>query len=270
MNDQVFFSLFISGTILLVVFVFFLIAYLLVQKGKQNTYQLEKSKMIYDHQNKLLIARIEEQERTMNQISREIHDNIGQILSFTKMNITVINKYAIEQRQKELLEKTTKLVDSLIRDVLNISHTLNGDYIKGHGLVSILQDELDYFTLSQDIQCKIDIVGDQKTFSPDKELLIYRIAQETIHNISKHAQASKITITLTYESDTFTMSISDNGIGFEKNKIFELNGIGFLNMLQRAKLLNGNLEIQSQPLSGCTITLNVPDVHGLIALENSA
>jgi len=127
MNDKYLIQIFISGTILLMLFVFFIVAYLLVQKQKQNAYHIEKSKMIFDHQNKLLITRFEEQERTMNLMSKEIHDNIGQLLGFTKMNLNVIGKYASDNRQIGLIDKTKDLLDQISNDVRNISHSLNSD-----------------------------------------------------------------------------------------------------------------------------------------------
>jgi two-component system NarL family sensor kinase len=257
MNDKYLIQVFISGTILLMLFVFFIVAYLLVQKQKQNAYHIEKNKMIFDHQNKLLTARFEEQEQTMNLMSKEIHDNIGQLLTFTQMNLSVIGKYASDQRQIGLIDRTKMLLDQIKNDVRNISHSLNSDFIKERGLVSVLEDELESIKFSQEIDCKINITGGKADFDPGKELLIYRIAQEAIHNITKHAKASKITIALSYDPDIFTMSIADDGVGFEKQRIYELNGIGFQNMLERTRLLSGSLDIESQPMHGCNITLRV-------------
>ncbi len=254
MNDKYLIPLFISGTILLMLFVFFIVIYLVVQKQKQNKYYLEKNRMIFDHQNKILIARTEEQERTMDQMSKEIHDNVGQLLNFTKMNMRVIAKYATDNEQKILIDKAMSLLDQVIKDTHNISHSLNSGFIKANGLISVLEEELECINISKELQCKIEVVGDHKAFDPKKELLIYRIAQEAIHNITKHAKASQLCIKLNYERDDFSMSISDNGIGFGKDKIYELNGIGFQNMLHRAMLLNGSLDIDSVPLGGCTIT----------------
>ena len=257
MNDKYLIPVFISGTILLMLFVFFIVAYLLVQKQKQNAYHIEKNKMIFDHQNKLLNARFEEQERTMNQMSREIHDNIGQLLSFTTMNMNAITKYASDRRQVVLIDKAKSLLDQITQDVRNISHSLNSDFIKVRGLVPVLEDELESIKFSQEIDCKIKITGTPEVFDPGKSLLMYRIAQEAIHNITKHADGSAICISLNYDPIVFTMSIKDNGKGFDKQKIYALTGIGFQNMLERTTLLNGSLDIESQPLKGCTITLRV-------------
>jgi len=263
LNDNYLILIFLSGTILFVIFACAISVYLIVYKRKQNAYQSEKRNLIFDHQKKLLNTRIEEQERTMDQMSKEIHDNIGQLLNFTKMNLYPIAKYATDPKQAELIEKTQALLDQLIKDTDNLSHSFNSDYIKGHGLKGVLDEELEYINISQEIKSRIEINGNIIAFNPDKELLIYRIAQEAIHNIIKHAQASEFTITLNYNPDTFIMSIADNGVGFEKTKMYELNGIGFLNMLNRAKILEGTLDIESQPLNGCLITLHINDINEL-------
>ena len=193
----------------------------------------------------------------MNMMSKEIHDNIGQLMKLAEMNLHVIGKLAVEGRQAGLIDRTKELLEQISKDVRNISHSLNSDFIKIKGLEAVLDDELESIRFLQVIDCKIDVTGKRYPLDPEKALLIYRIAQEAIHNITKHAHASKILITLDYDSDIFSMSIADNGKGFEKQKIYELNGIGFQNMLERTRLLNGSLDIESQPSRGCTITLRV-------------
>jgi len=257
MNDNYLIPLLLSGTVLIALFAFAVVIYVLVQKQKQNLYHLEKSAMIYDHQNKMLTTRIEEQERAVDQVSKEIHDNLGTQANFAKMNILTIAMYATDNEQISVIEKTKTILDGIIKDVRNISHSLNSDFIKDIGLINMLQEELNYLNLSHTINCNIDIIGDDVKFLPEKELLIYRIAQEAIHNVSKYAKASNLDIILAYEPDTFVMTIVDNGIGFEKSILGELKGIGFLNMIQRTKLLNGSLDIESQPSCGCKITLQV-------------
>ena len=259
MSENSLIPIFLSGTVLLTLFAFFIVVYVLVQKQKQNVHHLERNKMIYDHQNMILTTRIEEQERAMDQVSKEIHDNLGQQTNFAKMNLLTIAMYATDNQQKTVIEKTKTILDGIIKDIRNISHSLNSDFIKDIGLINMLQEELNYLNLSPTINCDIDIIGDDKKFLPEKELLIYRIAQEAIHNVSKHAQATNLDIILTYEANTFIMTIADNGIGFDKSIVNTLSGIGFVNMIQRAELLNGSIDIQSQPLCGCTVTLQVND-----------
>lgn len=258
MSDSSILPVFIAGTILFVIFIFFLIAYMVVHKNKQNKFLVEKNRMIFEHESKLLRARIEEQENTLQNISKEIHDNIGQTLGFVQMNMHMITKLATAPRQVEMLAQTTELLTSVHKDIRNLSHTLNSDYIKNIGLIEALQKEADHINATKDIVCEVEITGEYCELVPEKSLDIYRIAQEVVHNALKHAQATVIKIRLIYEPDHFILSVSDNGVGFNKDKIFELEGIGLLNIFQRARFLEGKINIQTAPDMGCTVTLTVP------------
>jgi two-component system, NarL family, sensor kinase len=257
MNDKYIIPLFVAGSLLLTLFAFFLIAYLLVQKRKQNKYQLEKQKMIFDHQNNILRAKIEEHENTMDHLSKELHDNIKSVLGFAQMSMYKIEDMATSDEQATLIINTNKILGQAIDDLHNISHSLNSNFVKHIGLADTIAKELENIKASKNITYEIEINGAPIPLSPEKELHIYRIAQEAIQNCIKHAKATNLNFILDYEPDLFTMKIKDNGIGFEKNKIYEMKGLGFLNMFQRARYVHGKLEVQSVPLQGSAVILTL-------------
>ena len=257
MNDQYIIPLFVAGSLLLTLFAFFLVAYLIVQKRKQNTYQLEKQRMIFDHQTNILRTKLEEQENTMDQISKELHDNVKSVLGFAQMSMYNIADLATNNEQAIQIDKTNKIIGEAIDDLHNISHSLNSNFIKNIGLAETITKDLESIQLSKNITCTIEVKGDAISLDPEKELHIYRIAQEAIQNCIKHAKATNINFTLNYEQDVFTMTITDNGMGFDKNKIHEMKGLGFLNMFQRARYVHGSLEVQSVPQEGSSITLTI-------------
>jgi len=123
----------------------------------------------------------------------------------------------------------------------------------------VLDHELDYLN-SHKLACHFEIEGDRGKLGNEKELVVYRIAQEAIHNVIKHAQATELDVKLRFEGETLTMIITDNGIGFIEEDTHEKNGIGIINMKQRAKLLNAELSINSSPSGGSTITLHCPKI----------
>jgi len=260
MSENYLVPIFLSASVLIALFAFFVVLYVLIQKHKQNLYHLEKEKMIFNHQNKILNNRIEEQERVLGQLSKEIHDNLGQQANFAEMNLITIAQYASDQKQQMLIESTRQILDGIVKDIRNISHSLNNEFIQDIGLINMLQEELNYINLNETMKGSLDIEGEDRMFPPQSELLIYRIAQEAIHNISKHAKATQIDIVLTYAPEYFSMVISDNGVGFDKSVVHELKGTGFLNMFHRAKLLNSCLNIDSTPDGGSTITLIINNV----------
>jgi len=244
MNDYSLIIIFIAGTSLLALFAFFLIAIVIVQKSKQNKYKT-----------RLLEARIHEKDLTLNKISHEIHDNFGQVLNLVQLNLYTIKEFAKNDAEKLLIQTTNELVRSVSNDLHNISHSLNGDYIKRTGLNEVLSKELKQISHSKNIACTIDINDEVASLEPDKEVIIYRIAQEAIHNTIKHSKATELKIELHNTVAAFSLAVIDNGIGFEKKKDHPAGGIGLGNMAQRAKLIGGNLEVESAIGKGTSITL---------------
>lgn len=257
MNDQYVIPLFVAGSLLLTLFAFFLIAYLLVQKNKQNAYQLEKRQMIFDHQNKILRTKIEEQENTMDQISKELHDNIKSILGFAQMSMYNIRRMATDGEQATLIDKTNNIIGTVIDELYNISHSLNSNFVRQTGLVETVSKELENLNVTRSVTCNLEIKGEPVSLSTERELHIFRITQEALQNCVKHARASAVQIILDYENNGFCMQISDDGRGFDKNKLYEMKGLGFLNMFQRARYVHGLLEVQSAPGQGTIITLKL-------------
>jgi two-component system, NarL family, sensor kinase len=264
MNNQYVIPLFVAGSLLLALFAFFLIAYLLVQKNKQNAYQTEKRQMVFDHQNKILRTKIEEQESTMDQISRELHDNIKSVLGFVQMSMYHISSMAADKELTVQIDRTNTMIGEVIDNLHHISHSLNSNFVKNIGLVETITKELENIKASKNITYNLEISGESFLLSPEKEIHIFRIAQEAFQNCMKHAKATNINFALSYTPDSFTMKISDNGIGFDKNKIHEMKGLGFLNMFQRARYVQGVLEVQSVPLHGSSVILTLnPNMDGL-------
>jgi len=243
--------LFVSGTLLLALFAFFLVVFLLVHNTRQRRHRIEKESM----RSRILEARLEEQEYSMNKISEEIHDNIGQVLGLAQMNMYSIAGLARNEKEENLIKGTNSAIGKVISDLQNISHTLNGDYIKRLGLLNVLRKESDYINLSKNIQCSLTITGEPVAIDAEKEVLIYRIVQELIHNAVKHSGTKLLTIEINYEPDVFSLTVTDNGKGFDTGKIFSSQGIGFENMYHRTALLNGKLDVRSAVNKGCTTTL---------------
>jgi len=257
MNDQYVLPLFVAGSLLIALFVFFLIAYLLVQKRKQNKHRLEKQQMIFEHENNILRSKIEEHENTIDQISTELHDNIKSVLGFAQMNMYQIESLAVSESQAILINDTNAIIGKALEDLHNISHSLNSNFVKHFGLVETIAKDLEHIRQSKSITNTITVNGETISLPAEKELHIYRIAQEAIQNCIKHANASNIDIIFHYEPDSFGMEVSDNGVGFDKKKMYDMKGLGFLSMFQRTRYINGTLDIQSSPVQGSVIHLKV-------------
>jgi two-component system NarL family sensor kinase len=258
MNDTMF-ETYLSFSALLLVFAAFLIAYIIVNRQRQNHFELEKEKMDMVYRNGLLTATIQEQERVINRLSTELHDNMGQSLSFLKMSLSVLSRQLSDTADRSMIEHMQLMMERLINDVHYISHVLNSTYIKRQGLAELLQIELDRLAAGKEIITNLEIKGTITIGNSEKELLIYRIAQEAIHNIAKHAGATDVRIQLIMEDD-FSMRITDNGTGFDKGNMKQ-NGIGLQNMKDRTEMLSGKLNINSDKEKGTDVHLQVPDIN---------
>lgn len=248
MNDDSLVPFFVTITMLMVVFAFFLIIMLIMQKNKQSR-----------QANELLQTQVKERDRTMSLISVEIHDNISQMLSLTRMTLRMIGKQAVPE-QLPLLEQAGSMLDNLIVDTRNISHSLNTDYLKNKGLLEFMNREVKWVNASKGILCNLETTGYHNQLSGEKELMVIRIAQEAIQNTIKHSEATHLHIGITCSEKLFKMTITDNGKGFTHIPGAHVSsGLGLQSMYQRAQLIKARLDIRSDKEDGTTLTLLVPE-----------
>jgi two-component system NarL family sensor kinase len=238
---------FIATWLICVIFIFFLMAF---------TITIKKKRVMKAHE--LLKALVDEKERTMYTISSEIHDNINQVLYHTQMTLKMANKHS-SPTQQPYLNQATKLLAQALKDLRNISHSLNSSYLKNKGVIQTLQEEAARINSVTNIHCLFDLDGNSENFSPDIELMIIRIAQEIINNALKHANASKLIIKLEYGNDLFMMSIKDNGKGFILNPEAPWKGLGLNSIKERSRIIGMNLSVNTKPQEGTTITLSMPN-----------
>lgn len=230
---------------------------LIRHNGRLNFLHLEKNQMISESRR----LHIEENERMMNQISKELHDNIGQSASLVRASLHKILRLSKNNLELTgLIEETAELTQQIMRDAKNISHSLNQNYIKSRHLHSLLEQDLEHIRSFSNIGFEFDIIGQAKRLVPESQLIVYRIAQEAFHNILKHSGANHINLLLEYGADYFKMKIQDNGIGLPGEVMHARDGIGINNMRERAEYLNGQLNISSDLGKGCIIKLLIKDI----------
>lgn len=218
---------------------------------------MEKKEMEYRYQNELLNTRLEVQEQAINKVSQEIHDNIGQTLNIAQLNLSTLDIQHNLDEQKSLIENSRILLAKAIDDLRNVSHVLSSENITRIGLEDAIKKELNYLGLFNNLKFDLQISGEPDELTDENELMVFRIAQEAIANIIKHANASSVIIDLQYHTEYFIMTISDDGIGIEKDKPGKSSGIGIINMKQRAEVMNGSFEIESGK-EGTKILIKIP------------
>ncbi|WP_159447470.1 sensor histidine kinase [Moheibacter sediminis] len=188
----------------------------------------------------------------MKNISSEIHDNIGQILSTISIYSHTLFRAAPEDLKPKIVE-SQDLVEKAIVEVRALSKALNTDYVKNIGLLDSIQLEMQRLTRLKLLNAKLEIIGKPYRLNEETELIILRILQEFISNTLKHAKATQLNMDFEYTSKEFRIKAQDNGIGFEGNKY---TGTGLINMKNRAKVIGAAINFESQLNHGAQLNLS--------------
>ena len=262
-QNQEFVILIIIGGILGLLLVGFIITILLLYQRKRQRQEEELARLKIEYEQEVLRSQLEIQENTLKVISQELHDNIGQVLSVVKLSLAVLpiekehSAYSSLQHIREILNKA-------IFDLSGLTKSLHTDRITSVGLVESIRFELDNLRktgLLKDVAFQVN--GEESRLGEQKEIFVFRMFQEMTNNILKHAQATEIITSLNFEpGHRFVMEIEDNGIGFDVNAKRKSgsasSGVGLKSMFNRAKLIGGNLSINSQPGQGTTVVMELP------------
>jgi len=255
-KDEEVILIIIAGTALLLLLGFFMVGFLLMFQKKQNKNALEKAELKSSFKQELLKTRIEIQEETLNYVSREMHDNITQVLSFVKLNLGLLGK-KLDGDEKEKLNDTRELVAQTITDLRNLSKSLSFEHISALGLVKTLEMEAVRINKSGLIHVDVTVEGEVYSLGEQRELVLFRIFQEALNNVLKHADAANIKIGLHYYTQMFNLTIEDDGVGFQPELLGDKSGSGLRNMTNRAGLIGAEADISSSPQKGCTIKLSL-------------
>jgi signal transduction histidine kinase len=242
----------ISVILILALVVFIAIIILRYQKN-QNSYLNNLEELKITHENQLLQSQLEIQEQTFQNISREIHDNIGQKLTLAKLHLNTLNFTYPEKTELQVTD-SVNMISEAINDLSDLSRSMSSENILNNGLIKALEFEVAQLKKAGIFQVNFSTTGNPVFLDANTELVLFRIVQEAINNIIKHAVADIIDIELHYNSLLLTIDICDNGKGF--NAELNSGGTGLLNMKKRAQMLNGTLHINS-----------FPDIHTRIKIE---
>ena len=202
---------------------------------------------------------IEIQERERESLSREVHDNIGQLLSALKMGLSRANKKIPDEFSvlKDQLSELSYLVNTTIKEIRELSHALHPPLIEDLGLISALEELCKDFKSYSEIKIKWNFEQIQKPLPSITKITIYRLFQEGLNNILKHSKATEAYLSLTSSESTINAIIEDNGVGFLVDDIFSplqyTKSLGLISMRERLAYIGGELEIISQPERGTKI-----------------
>ncbi len=193
------------------------------------------------------------QEESYQQISSELHDNACQAILLSILNLQRIDK----SNPTLKIGDTIQLLEETLHEIHQLSRSLNGELILSIGLRAALEKQLDRMQQACGMQTSLSIQGNPYYLTDEIELIIYRIIQEALNNILKHAKASRVEVELNFLDQALTVKVTDNGKGFDMQKEGR-ESAGLRNMNFRAQSLHGKLKIQSAPNQGSCLTLQIP------------
>lgn len=245
--------------VLLTFFIFLLLIFFIVitlgiryrRKKKEN----EDLRVQYSEQ--LLKSQIEIQEQTLQHVSTELHDNLGQVASLIKITLNTI-KLDEPEAAFDKLHNSKALLKQLIVDIKLLSTSLNGDKMNKIGLMKALQNEAQKINKTGALTASFVQHDNIPHINDEKAIILYRMVQEIINNALKHAHAKHISINVYFQKNTFILKITDDGKGFNvQEKLADINdlGNGLINLQKRAKVIKGDISILSQPGSGTETTI---------------
>jgi signal transduction histidine kinase len=202
---------------------------------------------------------VREDERT--RAAREIHDELGQALTAIKLEFTALlrdlpaHEGPVSQRSQSIL----KLLDQTIQSVRRIATGLRPTILDDLGLVAALEWAAEDFQARTGTRCQIDLLDVDIALDPERATALFRIFQETLTNIARHADATQVDVRLGKENGNLILEVSDNGKGISEEQASAGTSLGILGMRERVLLLGGRLTISGTPGTGTTVRVLIPD-----------
>jgi signal transduction histidine kinase len=210
-----------------------------------------------DKQKAINQATVDSQEQERTEIGKELHDNVNQILTTTKLYLDLASSN--DGLKDELIKKSSKNIITVINEIRQLSRSLMDPTIGDLGLIDSINDLIESINLTRKLHVSLD--ADRKlelVLSKNHQLTVFRILQEALNNAIKHAKATTVKISFKLRTSHAELTITDDGVGFEPFAV--KMGAGMKNIQNRVYLINGTHTIISSPKQGCKIIINFPIV----------
>lgn len=214
--------------------------------------QLEKERM--EKQLEITSAVITAEENERQEIGRELHDNIQQILVSSRLFLSMVKEKNVSETDYSYLQQTNQMIMSAVDEIRNLSHSMIAPFMEKTTLKEAIENVMYNITSTSGIKISMEVSGlDEEKLSEKIRLTTYRIFQEQFSNILKYAEASAVLLKIVQDNETIALTIHDNGVGFDTSKKAE--GIGLMNIKTRASLFNGEVSIRSSPGHGFELSV---------------
>ncbi len=249
-------ALIIYVIVALLLFSLLFILFFSTFQKRKNQLLLDKVKQQKEFDEELIKTQQEIQEKTLMDIGRELHDNVGQMLVLATMQMNAVTK-VVSEAVRPKVSNASEVLKSTLEEVRALSKSLNSDVIFNMGFDATIKNEIERLNRTRLIECNLEITGEKVNFENKKdEIILFRIFQEFSSNTLKYADAENLNVTLNYLEDKLEMSVIDDGVGFDINSAEK--GSGLINMEKRAELINADFQLESQLEKGTTLNLVYP------------
>lgn len=204
-------------------------------------------------------AVIEAEEKERIRIASDLHDGVGQLFSAVKMNLNGLIERVDMPRDEDrfLAEKTLALVEESCKEVRYISHQMMPNMLLRSGIASDVKSFIEKID-SEKLKVKVEANGFKDKLESNVEAVLYRVIQEAVNNVIKHAKATFLNIKLDREASGISATITDNGVGFDTAAVDSFHGIGLKNIAARVEYLKGTVNYRSAPGAGTSLVVWVP------------
>lgn len=230
----------------------------LVLVHEDITQQQEKDRALRELGTRREIELEEERKR----IAREVHDELGQILTALRLDINMLrSRFGADNPQ--LLERTNgmmQLVDRTIRVVRDVATALRPAALN-MGIASALEWLTDEFNQRTGILCRLQVNEEEIELDDERAVLVFRVVQESLTNVARHSEADQVDISLRRQGNHYILRVQDNGIGYDADAAKGTNTLGVAGMRERAQMLKGRISLTGVPDQGTTLLLKIPVIH---------
>jgi signal transduction histidine kinase len=222
----------------------------------------EESLVLQKEQLRALAERLQwVREEDRKRVARDLHDQIGQILTAIKMDMTWMIRHLPESEGEVLarLTESIQLINDGVKSVRTICSGLRPGVLDDLGLAAAIEWQASEFAARNGIRCEVSVPAVDLHLDGDRATAAFRIFQECLTNVIRHAQAESVRVSLCQEEENILLVVEDDGIGFcESDLLNSLGSLGLLGMKERAQFCGGDVQISSLPGHGTTVAVRVP------------
>lgn len=257
-------SVIIIGGIMALLLVLFIVSVVYLYQKRQQKHEKTLVLLKEEYDQELLRSQLEIKEITLKNISQELHDNIGQMLSVAKLSLAAAGVKK-DQASYENIQASKQILNTAILDLANLTKSLHTDRILDIGLESAVEFEINTIRKTGLITANFSAPGGQyhQPLDNHTSIFIFRMFQEILNNTLKHSKAKNVNVAMDYTADhKFILSVEDDGIGFDveekRDSASPTTGVGLKSMINRAKLIGAECKINSKIGVGTSVSILLP------------